>query len=180
MNKTKTNQEATPMSTETKNKYIPIADWDKKKLNDYYDKVKQYYRQPSGDANLLGVLDCTNFEYCWVHFNHPTDINRVEGYQQLGWEIVQLEQDVGQQRSQDVSRMGSSSVIKDHKGGDKMVLMRIPRDLLQLNEAIRNQVHTSRTVSDGSGNKVDVQEIIKKIGEGYEIQRRVEAPELKI
>lgn len=127
-----------------------LSEWTDAELAEHYKELESYYGRSIRTDNLLGRFDDPNNVYYWhtIEENNPVKLERRLA---IGYSIVQNEEDVGLKRSQDASRMGNSSVIKDVKGGDRAVLLKIPKELYELNQRIKQQKSNNQALFDPEG-----------------------------
>lgn len=148
-----------------------ISEWDDSELEDHYRELEKYYGQSIQVDNLLGTFNDPNNEFYWHRLdeNNPQKLDRRLAE---GWSFVQSEEEVGMKRSQDASRMGSSTVVLDVKGGFKSVLLKIPKKLYQLNTKLKQVSREKKTLFDQDGRPLKITE---KMTSSRVSERRIDA-----
>jgi hypothetical protein len=148
-----------------------LDNWTDAELAEHYKELDAYYGRSIRTENLLGRFEDKSKVYYWhlIDDNNPV---KLEKRLSIGYSIVQSEEEVGMKRSQDSSRLGSSSVVKDMKGGNKAVLLQIPKELYDLNQEIKQRKSNQQALFDHNGNplkvtvKSDTQRMVTHIDAG--------------
>lgn len=122
------------------------------------EELKRLIRNPMALSDRFGVKDDENYVYRVVLANSEHDPHKVERFEKFGYEIVDDPRDRGQSRSGDPSRQGSSTLRKQVRS-EEFVVMRIPRDLYEENQALKKEVFAEQLSLDGNHQK---QKISKK------------------
>ena len=123
-------------------------------LKAHYNRVYEYFQDPLGTKNYLGFTSDPNFMYRWVTTNDPNRRDRVERLSKLGWIPVMNEVTNEDTQAGKPGRMGSGAVIKEHGNGSQQMLMKIPRELYELNQSIKKQIASQKALFDENGDPV--------------------------
>lgn len=116
------------------------------------EELKRLIRSPMALSDRFGVKDDENYVYRVVLANSEHDPHKVERFEKFGYEIVDDPKNHGQSRSGDPSRQGSSTLRKTVRH-EEFVVMRIPRELYNENQALKKEVYEDQLSLDGNRQK---------------------------
>lgn len=135
-----------------------MANWSPEELKRHYQDVEAYHTKPFKINDLVGVREDKEFFYYSpvVNSNRPDTFLKLERLRKLGYEVVDSEDSIGQQRGKDPSRMGASSQTRPAGLGDVAVRMRIRKDIKALNDVIKSKIANRQTLYDVNGDPVKI------------------------
>jgi len=142
--------------TQNKEKYEKdLTNWTDEELAEHYKELETYYGRSIRTDNLMGRFNDKNHIYYW----HNIDENNpalLEKRLAIGYSMVHADDAPGMKRSQDASRLGNSTVIQDVKNGVKAVLLRIPTNLYDLNQKVKQLQSNKKALFDHNGNPLKI------------------------
>lgn len=151
------------MNDETKQGRVykkPVQQFKKQDIStDRVRAVEEYYHDPMGTKNYLGLTNDPNFMYRWVICNDKYREGRIQYFKRLGYTEV-VGEDPSDSPDMGPSRMGSSTIIKDHKGGDQCILMKCPKDVWESNQIIKRRIQANKPLFDEAGKPI-MQDVIE-------------------
>ena len=111
------------------------------KMSDRKQRLKRLSRDKINIRNLTNVTeeDMNNFVYRLVIENHPEEPTRVERFREWGYEVFAAHDEVGDKRSSKPSKLGSTTAKLPAGAGKNFVLMRIPKELFEENQVIKDE-----------------------------------------
>lgn len=92
-------------------------------------------RKKMGKSNVL-TFDGKDPNYVYRVFNDKD--GRIKKAQEAWWEIVEADEQLGDEKACEPTKMGSA-VVKEVGGGIQGVLMRIPRDIYEQDQLEKQQ-----------------------------------------
>ena len=105
------------------------------------DKLKRLNRDKINIRNLINATDedMNNYVYRLVIENHPEEPTRIERFRDWGYEVFEPKGELGDKRSSKPSQLGSSTAKTPAGAGKNFILMRIPKELYEENQVIKNE-----------------------------------------
>ena len=105
------------------------------------DKLKRLNRDKINVRNLINATDedMNNYVYRLVIENHPDEPTRIERFRDWGYEVFEPKGELGEKRSSKPSQLGSSTAKTPAGSGKNFVLMRIPKELFEENQVIKDE-----------------------------------------
>jgi hypothetical protein len=134
-----------------------VANWTEDQLQEHMAKVASIY-QNHKNANKLGDFewDSENVYFWSTYDDNPA---KLPERQALGWGFATREDakraGLTDSLVSETTADGETCVEMSHKS-HRAVLLKIPRELYEMNKKVRERVKQNRPVFDSEGNSVDI------------------------
>ena len=105
------------------------------------EKLKRLNRDKINVKNLINATDedMNNYVYRLVIENHPDEPTRIERFRDWGYEVFEPKGELGEKRSSKPSQLGTSTAKTPAGAGKNFVLMRIPKELFEENQVVKDE-----------------------------------------